>query len=229
MDGVNLLIGGYSMNNNSRMNIYEILDRFNEEIGYDGVNNDGKTTDERDDIITRQIFNNWLREYNKESEREIKSIRINQYNNEWYRSDIEKLIKTEIIQYRLKMAYKRKTVAINIWKDPLKTIRVSEKKYEKYLEENENSMNEAIEKRIDSIIEDIIENNFTLKYKNKVLRASDYLNKEEIIKDFIEMEKVVEVAFKIEDGFYDTRVYDDKGNVVDIKIEGVPETDYFLK
>jgi hypothetical protein len=217
------------MNNNSRMNIYEILDRFNEEVGYDGVNNDGKTTDERDDIITRQIFNNWLREYNKESEREIKSIRINQYNNEWYRSDIEKLIKTEIIQYRLKMAYKRKTVAINIWKAPSKTRRVSKKKYEKYLEENENSMNEAIDKRMDSIIKDIIENNFTLKYKDKILKPFDYLVTEKFIEDFIEMEKVVEVAFKIEDGFYGTPVYDDKGNVVDIEIEGVPKTDYFLK
>lgn len=217
------------MNENLRVNIYEILDMFNEEVDYDGLNNDGKTTDERDDIITRQNFNNWLREFNKESERKIKSKKINQYNNEWYRSDIEKLIKTDVIQYRLKKAYKRNTVAINIWRDPSKTIRVSKKKYEKYLEENENSMNEAIEKRMDSIIEDIIENNFTLKYKNKVLRASDYLNKEEIIKNFIEMEKVVKEAFEIEDGFYETLVYDDKGNVEDIKIEGVPETDYFLK
>src|SRR5699024_11250302 len=113
---------------------------------------------------------------------------------------------------------------------PLKTIRVSEKKYEKYLEENENSMNEAIEKRIDSIIEDIIENNFTLKYKNKVLRASDYLNKEEIIKDFIEMEKVVEVAFKIEDGFYEIPVYNEKGAIVDMEQwDENPDTNYFLK
>lgn len=217
------------MNNNLRMNIYEILDRFNKEVGYDGLDNDGKTTDERDDIITRQIFNHWLREYNKKNERKINSIRINQYNNEWYRRDIEKLIETEKIQDKLKKAYKRKTVAINIWKAPSKTIRVSKKKYEKYLEENEHNMNEAIEKRMDSIIEDIIENNFTLKYKSKLLRSCDYLVTEKFVKDFIEMEKVVEVAFKIEDGFYETRVYDDKGNVVDIKIEGVPETDYFLK
>lgn len=218
------------MNNNSRMNIYEILDRFNEEVGYVGLNNDGKITDERDDIITRQTFNNWLREYNLTHEREIRSKRIDQYNHEWYRRDIEKLIQTRKIQNKLKKQYKRNTVAINIWQDSSKSIRVSKKKYEKYLEENENGLNEAVQKRVDSLIEYIIENSFTLKYKNKVLRASDYLNKEEIIKDFIEMEKVVEEAFKMEDGFYEIPVYSDKGTIVDMEQwDENPDTNYFLK
>lgn len=217
------------MSDELRIDIFKILDWFNEEVGYDGLNNEGKKTDERDDIITRQIFNHWLREYEKQIEKKIKSKRISQYKNEWYIKDIKKLIETDEVQYKLKKAYERKTVAINIWQDPSKSKRISKKKYDKYLVENENSINVKVQECADNIIEKIIDNIFTLKYKNKTIRPFDYLDKEKIIRNFINIEKVLDEAFNIVDGLYTTPVSGNDGTIVNIMSEEPPEIDYYLK
>src|SRR5699024_11811182 len=92
----------------------EILEMFKEEVGFTGQNNAGKTTDDREDVITRQTYNKWLREYNATHSRPIKGKKIDQYQNEGFRLDIAKLIKDFKVQKKLKQAYARKTVPLYI-------------------------------------------------------------------------------------------------------------------
>lgn len=100
------------MNDQEKVDIYEILDMFNDAIGYRGLNNNGKITSERDDVISRHSFNNWLREYNntRDESEQIHSEIIDQRNNQWLKSDIEKLIQDKNVRKKLKNAYLRNTV-----------------------------------------------------------------------------------------------------------------------
>src|SRR6476620_3032682 len=100
------------MSNQDKVGIFDILDMFNEEVCYRGLDNRGKKTDERDDVISRQTFNNWIKEYNATHSGKIRSKKINQYQNEWFRNDIEKLIKNKRVQKNLKLAYLRNTVPL---------------------------------------------------------------------------------------------------------------------
>lgn len=215
------------MTDNSKMNIYEILDRFNEEVDFKGLDNIGKTTDERDDVITRQTFNNWLREYNQTNTRKIRSKRIDQFNNEWFRLDIEKLIKTPRIQKRLSAAYLRATVPSFSGVETSK--RVSRKYAESFFDGQSEDLEKAMRFRVDNLIADIIKGNFILKFKNKSIDILDYIDKDKIINEFIAMEKVADEAFNIEDGLYTTFVIDQTGEVRESKQMELPTTNYFLK
>ena len=215
------------MTDNSKMNIYEILDRFNEEVNFVGLDNTGKITDERDDVITRQTFNNWLREYNQTNTRKIKSKQIDQHNNEWFRADIEKLIKTPRIQKRLRAAYLRATRPLVNGLESSK--RVSKKYVESFFDGQSEDLEEAMQLRIDSFIDDIIKGNFILKFKNSSIDILDYIDKNKVINEFIEMEKVIDEAFNIEDGLYTTFVIDQTGKVSGSQQVELPSTNYFLK
>lgn len=215
------------MTDNSKMNIYEILDRFNEEVDFKGLDNSGKTTNERDDVITRQTFNNWLREYNQKNTRKIRSKRIDQFNNEWFSRDIEKLIETPSIQKRLSAAYLRATVPSFSGFETSK--RVSKKYAESFFDGQSEDLEEALRFRVDNLIADIIKENFILKFKNKSIDILNYLDKDKIIDEFIAMEKVVDEAFNIEDGLYTTFVIDQTGKVSGSQQIELPPTNYFLK
>lgn len=217
------------MTDNYKVNIYEILDMFNEEVGYIGLDNEGKTTDERDDVITRQTFNNWLREYNQTHTRKIRSKKIDQYNNEWYRLDIEKLIKTPRVQKRLKDAYLRKT-------EPLfdgfehSSKRVSKLYKERLRERHQEGFEIAIKDRIEKLIDEIIREDFILKFRNQPINPLDYIDRNKVVDEFIDMEKVIEEAFKIEDNFYGITEYDQTGNIIAVHHKAErPATSYFIK
>lgn len=102
-----------------KMNIRQILDRLNEEVGYKGLDNTGKNTEDRDDVVSRQAFNNWIREYKKITDgsgrNEIKPIKVNQFETLYFKADVERIIK--IYRSNLKKAFKMKTVEL-----PSKTI-----------------------------------------------------------------------------------------------------------
>lgn len=59
---------------------------------------------------------------------------------------------------------------------------------------------------------------------------NDYIDKEEVITKFIDLNKVEEEAFKIEDNYYGISEYDKSGNIITVhhQVER-PKIDYFLK
>lgn len=73
------------MSNRDKVEIHEILDMFNEAVGYEGLDNAGKITDERDDIITRHVFHSWVKIYNKTHTRPINSLKVDQYTKLWFK------------------------------------------------------------------------------------------------------------------------------------------------
>lgn len=97
-----------------KMNIRKILDRLNEEVGYKGLDNTGKNTEDRDDVVSRQAFNNWIREYKKITDgsgrNEIKPIKVSQFETLYFKADVERIIK--IYRSNLVKAYKMKTVEL---------------------------------------------------------------------------------------------------------------------
>jgi hypothetical protein len=220
------------MSNQIKVNIYDVLDMFNEEVGYKGLDNTGKATDERDDVITRQTFHNWVTEYNATNLRKIKGEKVNQYNDEWFKSDVEKLIQNPKIQKRLKQSYLRRTEPLfeGFEEMGLTSKRISKKYKAEKMQGNIEGFVSAITSRIDQLIDEIIGENFTLLFDGSCLEVKSYINRNEIIKDFIDMEKVEEEAMKIEDNFYGISEYDSTGNIVAVHHKGErKETKYFLK
>gem|GEM_PF-6865934 len=225
------------MSTQDKVNIFDILDMFNEVVGYKGLDNAGKCTDERDDVISRQTFNNWLREYNATHSRQIKSQKIDQYHNEWFKSDIEKLIQDKKIQKRLEHAYLRGTVALfEEWESVgfLSNQRVS-KKYKKAQNElrdqgNSEALAKSMERTINQLIDEVIENHFTLYFESNQIDGKKYIKRSEIIECFIDEKKIEEEAFKIIDNDYGVLEYDNQGNIVSVhNYEKRKETEYFLK
>src|SRR5699024_5714047 len=155
-----------------------------------------------------------------------------QRTNVWFRSDIEKLIKTPKVQKKLERAYLKETTDLygenGIYGLPNR--RVSKKYKEKMDERISDGFVQAIKSRMERLIDEIIENNFTLLFDGNQINGKKYLNKDEIIKEFIDMEKVEEEAFKIEDNFYGIPEYDSVGNIVAVHHQVQrKETEYFLK
>lgn len=210
------------MSSQEKILIYEVLDMFNEEVGYKGLDNKGKKTDDRDDIIPRQTFNNWVTHYNKTHARPIKSRRIDQYNSEWYKRDIQKLIKTERVQKNLKNAYLRETVPLfEAFEDMgFASTRVS-KKYKEAKEElfrkgNSEGLSQSIKNVMDQLMNEIIDRYFTLSFKGNQIDGKNYINKSDIIKDFIDIRKLEDEAFKIVDKNYGVPEYDKDGNIIHV-------------
>ncbi|WP_448667304.1 hypothetical protein [Aerococcus viridans] len=168
------------MSSLERVDIYQILDMFNNEVGYKGLDNTGRTTEERDDVINRQTFNNWLREYNSDSSRPIKGRKIDQYRNEWIKSDIEKLIKDYRVQKDLKAAYKRKTVEV------FKNLRVSKSYIQARDEMHGQTLSKSIKGAMNHLIDKVIENHFAVFFGNEKIKGTYYLHKEKVIEDFID-------------------------------------------
>lgn len=100
------------------LTIHEILDYINDTCGYIGLSNTNKTTDERDDVISRQAINNWKSEYNRSvkagkiNASEIKSHIVDQYTAKYKKDDIERLIKH--FEQRLIKPYNDKTIEVVI-------------------------------------------------------------------------------------------------------------------
>lgn len=220
-----------------KVRIYEILDMFNEEVGYKGLNNTGKVTDERDDVITRQTFNNWLNEYNNSHDRKIKSRAIDQYINEWHKSDIEKLIKDKKVQKKLKASYLRNTVPLfEDWKSmKLLSVQRVSKKYKSEQDElrkqsNSESLASSIEEIMNSIIEEVIDYHFNVFFEDEKVDVRRYINRSKIIEDFINIKKVEEEAFEIVDQQYGTPEYDSCGEIIHVhNNKKRKKTDCFLK
>ncbi|GAQ18476.1 hypothetical protein OPHB3_2416 [Oceanobacillus picturae] len=220
------------MSDQDKMEIHEILDMFNEAVGYDGLDNTGKITKDRDDVITRHVFHNWVGIFNKTHTRPIKSQKVDQYTKVWFRNDIEKLIKTPIVQKKLKNAYLKETIDLygenGIYGLPSR--RVSKKYKEKMDERNNDGFVQAIKSRMEQLIDEIIEHHFTLLFDGNQINGKNYINKNEIIKEFIDMKRVEEEAFKIEDNFYGIPEYDSVGNIVAVHHKDQREkTEYLLK
>lgn len=212
------------MSSLEKVDIYQILDMFNKAVGYKGLDNTGKTTEERDDVINRQTFNNWLREYNSDNPRPIKSKKIDQYRNEWFKSDIEKLIQDYRVQKNLKAAYKRKTVEV------FKNLRVS-KRYKQVRDEmHGQALSESLEVVLNQLIEKIIEDHITVICGSEKINGTNYINKEKVIEDFIDKNKLEEEAFKEIENYYGIPEYDEKGDIIAVHhSQKRPSTDYFLK
>lgn len=220
------------MSNQDKVDIYGILDMFNEAVGYDGLDNTGKITKNRDDVITRHVFHNWVDEYNKTHTRPIKSRKVDQRTNVWFRSDIEKLIKTPKVKEKLERAYLKETTYLYGENEVygLPNRRVSKKYKEKMDERYNEGFVQAIKNRVEQLIDEIIEHHFNLLFNGNKINGKNYINKNEIIRDFIDMKKVEEEAFKIEDNFYGIPEYDRVGNIVAVHHKGQRETtEYFLK
>ncbi|WDF05494.1 hypothetical protein [Shouchella hunanensis] len=220
------------MSNQDKVEIHEILDMFNEAVGYEGLDNTGKITKNRDDVITRYVFYNWVDEYNKTHTRPFKSQKVDQRTNVWFRSDIEKLIKTPKVQEKLERAYLKETTDLygenGLYGLPNR--RVSKKYKEKMDERNNEGFVQAIKSRMEQLIDEIIEHHFSLFFNGNKISSKNYINKNEIIKDFIDMIKVEEEAFKLEDNFYGIPEYDRVGNIIAVHHKGQRETtEYFLR
>lgn len=225
------------MSNQDKVDIFDILDMFNEEVGYKGLDNTGKKTDERDDVISRQTFNNWLKEYNATHSGKIRSKKINQYQNEWFKNDIEKLIKNKRVQKNLKLAYLRNTVPLFEGGESigfLSSRRVS-KKYKKAQNElrergNSEGLDKSMEITINQLIDEVIENHFTVFFESKQIDGKHYINRSKIVEDFIDEKKIEEEAFKVIDNYYGIPEYDEKGDIIAVHhSQKRPSTDYFLK
>lgn len=220
------------VSNNEKVNIYQILDMFNEEVGYIGLDNSGKTTDERDDIITRKTFNNWIAEYNKTHPRKIKGKKIDQFIKEYFKTDIEKLIETPKIQKRLKDAYLRETEPLFKEFESIgyTSKRVSKRYKEKLSERQIEGFEDTIKSQIYKLIDEVIENHFTLKFNDDFINVNEFIDKNKIISEFIDLEKIEAEAIKIEDGFYGIPEYDSSGDIVAVHhMEKRKQTKYFLK
>lgn len=147
-------------------------------------------------------------------------------------SDIEKLIETPRVQKNLKSAYLRETRELyddfGIYGLPSR--RVSKKYKEKMDERNNEGFIQAIKSRMEQLIDETIKNHFTLLFDGNAINSMTFINKEKIIKEFIDMEKIEEEAFKIEDSFYGIPEYDSVGNIVAVHHKGQRgKTEYFLK
>jgi len=207
------------MSNQEKILIYEVLDMFNEEAGYKGLDNKGKKTDDRDDVIPRQTFNNWVVYYNKTHERPIKSRKIDQYNSEWYKSDIQKLLKTERVQKNLENAFLRETVPLFEGLGFAST-RVSRKykeaKEELFKEANSGGLSKSVKNVMDQLLNEIINRYFKLSFKGKQINGMNYINEYEIVNDFIDIKKLEDEAFKIVDNYYGVPEYNEDGNIIHV-------------
>lgn len=67
--------GGFDMRFNEEMNIHEVLDYINDKFNYAGIDNNGRKTKDRDDLIKKNAFHNWIRRYNEKNTRKNLSIR----------------------------------------------------------------------------------------------------------------------------------------------------------
>ncbi|TCI52068.1 hypothetical protein EVJ30_10610 [Exiguobacterium sp. SH5S13] len=225
------------MKTQNKVKIYEILDMFNEEVGYKGLNNAGKTTNERDDVITRQTFNNWLKEYNNSHERKIKSRAIDQYVNEWHKSDIEKLIKDKKVQKKLRDSYLRNTVPLfEDWESIGLAFeqRVSKKymahRVELKSKDHRESLALAIQEIINQLVNEVINQHFSLIYRDEFLEVNKFVDKIKITEEFIDMNRIKEEAFRIIDNVYGIPEYDYNGNIVHVHHSANrKESNYFLK
>lgn len=225
------------MSNQDKVDIYEILDIFNEEVSYKGLDNTGKTTDDRDDVINRQTFNNWLTEYNKTHSGQIRSKKIDQRKNEWFKNDIEKLIQNKRVRKNLRLAYLRNTVPVFEGRGSIgytSTQRVS-KKYMKAKNElreqgNSEALGKSMETTINQLIDKVIEKHFTVFFENKQICVGNYINRNKVLMDFIDEKKIEEEAFKLIDNYYGIPEYDSQGCIIHVhNYEKSPRTDYFLK
>ncbi|EXJ23869.1 hypothetical protein ADIAL_0661 [Alkalibacterium sp. AK22] len=210
------------MSSQKKILIYEVLDMFNEEVGFKGLDNTGKVTNERDDVIDRHNFNHYVDEYNKTHERKIKPRKLDQYHNEWFKSDIQKLISDTKVQKKIKSAYKRKTVPIlDDWGlIGQSSMRVS-KKYKQHHDEliregNITSFEESIEGVIKKLIDEVINEYFQLFLKDDQIEVLKYLNRDSVVEDFINMNLVEEEAFRIVDSNYCNLEYNETGEVIAI-------------
>lgn len=78
---------------NNKLTIQEVLDLINEEYGYHGLSNESvNSTDERDDLVSRSLFNKYKNRYNKESGKQIQPIKVNQKLYLYEKEDIIDLI-----------------------------------------------------------------------------------------------------------------------------------------
>lgn len=57
------------------MNIHEVLDYINHQFKYYGLDNQGKALNVRDDLITKNVFYNWIRRYNEKIKRYNEGIK----------------------------------------------------------------------------------------------------------------------------------------------------------
>lgn len=102
----------------SDLTIHDVLDYINDSCGYIGLNNDNKITDDRDDVISRQTFNNWKSEYNRSvksgkiNSSEIKSYSVDQYTSKYKKDDVVRLVKH--FEQRLVKPFNDKTIEIVI-------------------------------------------------------------------------------------------------------------------
>lgn len=222
----------------SKVDIFNILNMFNESVGYKGLDNTGKKTDERDDVISRQTFNNWLRVYNSTHlDRQIKSKKVNQYQNEWFKNDIEKLIQDKKVQKNLKQAYLRNTVPLFEEFESigfLSSQRVSKKYKEaqnKLREQgNSGALDESIEITINQLIEEVLEEHFSLFFRGKKISGHCYINRSKLFEDFIDEKKIEEEAFRVIENYYGTTEYDEQGEIIEVhNYIKRPKTDYYLK
>jgi len=82
------------------------------------------------------------------------------------------------------------------------------------MERHQEGFDIAIKNRIEKLIDEFIRENFILKFRNKSINVFDYIEKNKIIDECIDMDKVVEEAFKIEDNFYGVPEYDHTGDII---------------
>lgn len=110
------------------MSIHTVLDYINYKFKYDGIDNIGKITKDRDDLITKNAFHNWIRRYNEKVQQ--KNEGVQQYNKRAKKNN-ERLKELENLIQPVKKGernsdtfYKRKDVdlLINEHRESLKKI-----------------------------------------------------------------------------------------------------------
>ena len=107
------------------MTMHEILDHINHLCGFIGLNNDNKKTDDRDDVISRQAWNNWKAEYNRGVKSgeidgtEVQTHVIDQYVSKYKKSDVDTIIAH--FETRLGKPFTDKTLEVRI-NNKLRTI-----------------------------------------------------------------------------------------------------------
>src|SRR5699024_10196096 len=157
--------------------------------------------------------------------------KIDQYQNEWFRLDIEKLIKDFKVQKKLKQAYARKTVPLYIGYESFgqgpKRVSI------RYKEELNKMYNKgdscAIKKRMDTLMIEINNKLFILKIKDDYIDVIHYIDNDKDVMEFIDLNKVEEEAFIMEDNYYGIPEYDKLGNIIAVHHQRErPKMDYFL-
>lgn len=63
-------------------------------------------------------------------------------------------------------------------------------------ERNNDGFIQAIKSRMDQLIDEIIEDHFTLSFDGNPINGKNYLNKNEIIKDFIDIKRLKKKLLK---------------------------------